>query len=58
MVKCKNCGSTDMELWSLSGALNQDVKTDGASLVCKQCGAMQPDEVLREILKKKEQNQV
>lgn len=53
MVKCIHCGSTDMELWGLAGSLKGDVKADGASLVCKNCGTMQPDSVLRELLQKK-----
>ncbi len=49
MPKCVNCGSSRFELWSLSGRL-EDVEKDGSSLVCKDCGRMQPDTVLREMV--------
>ncbi len=49
MPKCVNCGSTRFELWSLSGKM-EDVEKDGSSLVCKECGRMQPDTVLREMV--------
>ncbi len=49
MPKCVNCGSSKFELWSLSGKM-EDVEKDGSSLVCKDCGRMQPDSVLREIV--------
>lgn len=49
MPKCVNCGSSRLELWSLSGRM-EDVEKDGSSLVCKDCGRMQPDTVLREMV--------
>ncbi|MFZ3077788.1 MAG: hypothetical protein WA139_04990 [Candidatus Aenigmatarchaeota archaeon] len=49
MPKCVNCGSSKLELWSLSGRM-EDVEKDGSSLVCKDCGRMQPDTVLREMV--------
>lgn len=49
MPKCVNCGSSKFELWSLSGKM-EDVEKDGSSLVCKDCGRMQPDTVLREMV--------
>ena len=49
MPKCVNCGSSKFELWSLSGKM-EDVEKDGSSLVCKDCGRMQPDNVLREMV--------
>ncbi len=49
MPKCVNCGSSKFELWSLSGKM-EDVEKDGSSLVCKECGRMQPDTVLREMV--------
>ena len=49
MPKCVNCGSSSLELWSLSGRM-EDVEKDGSSLVCKDCGRMQPDGVLREMV--------
>ncbi|MFH1049176.1 MAG: hypothetical protein V1732_05945 [Patescibacteria group bacterium] len=49
MPKCVNCGSSKFELWSLSGRM-EDVEKDGSSLVCKDCGRMQPDGVLRELI--------
>lgn len=49
MPKCINCGSSKFELWSLSGKM-EDVEKDGSSLVCKDCGRMQPDNVLRELI--------
>lgn len=49
MPKCVNCGSFRFELWSLSGKM-EDVEKDGSSLVCKDCGRMQPDNVLRELI--------
>lgn len=49
MPKCVNCGSSRFDLWSLSGKL-EDVEKDGSSLVCKDCGRMQPDTVLREMV--------
>lgn len=49
MVKCVNCSSSRMELWSLSGKI-ENAEKDGASLVCKDCGRMQPDNVLRELI--------
>jgi ribosome-binding protein aMBF1 (putative translation factor) len=49
MPKCVNCGSSKFELWSLSGRM-EDVEKDGSSLVCKECGRMQPDAVLREMV--------
>lgn len=49
MPKCVNCGSSKFELWSLSGKM-EDVEKDGSSLVCKDCGRMQPDTMLREMV--------
>lgn len=49
MPKCVNCGSTRFDLWSLSGRM-EDVEKDGSSLVCKDCGRMQPDNVLRGLI--------
>lgn len=49
MPKCVNCGSSRFDLWSLSGRM-EDVEKDGSSLVCKDCGRMQPDNVLRELI--------
>ncbi len=49
LPKCVNCGSSNFELWSLSGRM-EDVEKDGSSLVCKECGRMQPDNVLRELI--------
>lgn len=51
-VKCSGCGGK-LKLWSLSGKLEKNVKTDGACLICESCGLVQPDEVLRQVLEKK-----
>ncbi len=54
-TKCTNCGGR-LELWSLSGKITGDVKSDGASFICKECGMVQPDEVLRNFLSQKKQS--